>query len=276
VVAVEGADREAFLQGQLTQDVRGLAPGDSRLAAGLTPKGKVLFFGPLLAAGERLLLVLPRDAVPGVQAHLTKYAVFQKATVRDASADYALVELYGAGAAPALPEGAWRLPAWGELAGQLLVPAAAREEIEAALAAAGSAPVGDEEAEALRIEAGRPRLGADATDANLPDEVGLEEAISRTKGCYVGQEVVARRKTYGKPTRRLVGLRFEPAVLPPGTELSSPDRPDRVLARVTSAAVSPRLGPIGLAVASVDAPDGARLASGAQQAIVAPLPFAPP
>ena len=279
VVAVEGPDREAFLQGQLTQDVRGLAPGAARLAAGLTPKGKVLFFATLVAEPERLILVLPLTAVPTVVAHLSRYAAFQKTTVRDASEGRLLAELYGAAAASVpTPDGGTRLPPWGEIAGGILAPDAAREALEAALAAAGSVPVSEATAEALRIEAGRPRLGADATDAHLPDEVGLEAAISRTKGCYVGQEVVARRKTYGKPTRRLVGFRFEDGLLPPGTPLASPDRLDRELSRVTSAAVSARLGPIGLGVASFEAADGATLVSPAEparRAIVTGLPFPP-
>jgi len=279
VLAVEGPDREAFLQGQLTQDVRGLAPGAARLAAGLTPKGKVLFFATLLAEPERLLLVLPLGAVPAVVAHLSRYAAFQKTTVRDASEGRLLAELYGADTASVpLPHGGARLPPWGELAGAILAPDSARETLEAALAAVGSVPLSEATAEALRIEAGRPRLGFDATDAHLPDEVGLEAAISRTKGCYVGQEIVARRKTYGKPTRRLVGFRFEDGLLEPGTSLASPDRLDRELSRVTSAAVSARFGPIGLGVASFEAAEGATLVSAAEparRALVTGLPFQP-
>jgi folate-binding protein YgfZ len=254
--------------------VRGLAPGDSRLAAGLTPKGKVLYVGRLVGEPDRFLLLLPRDAAIAVHAHLSKYAAFQKVSVRDVSDAFLLAALY-APADVAAPAGAVRLAGWGELSSEILAPAAVRPALEASLAAAGSAPIADEHAEALRIEAGRPRLGADATDANLPDEVGLEEAISRTKGCYVGQEIVARRKTYGKPTRRLVGLRFERDLLPPGTDLAAADRADRVLGRVTSAAISPRLGPIGLGIVLHEAPDGARLiaAGGAGSATLAPLPF---
>lgn len=276
MIAVEGPDREAFLQGQLTQDVRGLASGESRLAAGLTAKGKVLYFGRLVGAGDRVLLLLPRDAVPAVLAHLARFAAFQKATVRDASDGHAIVRLYGPDPGIATPEGGWRLPAWGELAGEILAPESARPALEAALRTGGSEPISEEAAEALRIEAGRPRLGADATEANLPDEVGLEDAISRTKGCYVGQEVVARRKTYGKPTRRLVGVRFEGRLLEPGTELAPPERPDRALARVTSSAASDRLGPIGLAIASYEAADGERLVAATHDgsAVVVPLPFA--
>ena len=265
--------------------MRGLSPGGARLAAGLTPKGKVLYFGWLLGSADRFLLVLPRNAAAFVLTHLARYAAFQKVTVRDVSEDYVLASLYSPADA-ALPEGALRLPGWGELAGRILAPARERRALEAALVAAGSVALAEEEAEARRVEAGRPRLGADATEANLPDEVGLEEAISRNKGCYVGQEVVARRKTYGKPTRRLVGLRFEGTPLPPGTPLADPARPDRELGRVTSAALSRRLGPIGLGIASYEAPDGARLVAAADGAasagaeapscgaVVTPLPFA--
>jgi folate-binding protein YgfZ len=286
VVAIEGPDRESFLQGQLTQDVRGLAPGASRLAAGLTSKGKVLYFGRLLAEPERFLILLPRDAVEAVRTHLAKYAAFQKVTVRDASEGRLLAALYGPGsAAITAPPGDTRLPAWGELAGEILGSEAGRGALEAALAAAGSIPISDDVAEALRIEAGRPRLGFDATEANLPDEVGLEDALSRTKGCYVGQEIVARRKTYGKPTRRLAGLRFEGAPMPTGTALALPERPDRELARVTSVATSERFGPIGLGIVSYEAADGARLAAAEDSArlaaatdgataLVVPLPFA--
>lgn len=254
--------------------MRGLAPGESRLAAGLTPKGKVFYFGRLVAEPDRFLLVLPRDSVAAVQAHLARYASFQRVSVRDVSDAFLLADLYTP-AEVAAPAGAVRLTGWGELSGEILAPAAEGPALEAALVAAGSTPIPDEQAEALRIEAGRPRLGADATDANLPDEVGLEEAISRTKGCYVGQEIVARRKTYGKPTRRLVGVRFERDLLPPGTELAAAERPDRVLGRVTSAAVSPRLGPIGLGIFLHEAPDGARLiaADGTGSATLVPLPF---
>jgi len=178
VVAIEGADRESFLQGQLTQDVRGLAPGASRLAAGLTSKGKVLYFGRLLAEPERFLILLSREAVDTVKARLAKYDVFQRVTVRDASEGRVRAALYGPGAAAvAAPAGTARLPAWGELAGELLASEAHRGALESALASAGSVPISQKVAEALRIEAGRPRLGADATEANLPDEVGLEEAI---------------------------------------------------------------------------------------------------
>ena len=254
-VAVEGPDREAFLQGQLTQDVRGLGPGQSRPAAALTAKGKILYFGVLVAEPDRFLLLLPADAAPAAAAHLAKYAAFQKVSVRDATADYARIALYGprSNAVP-VPPGAVRLePEW-ENAGEILAPGHARLEILAGLAAAGSVEVADDTAEVLRIEAGRPRLHRDATEANVIAEIGLDPAVSAAKGCYVGQEIVARMRTYGsgRAPRRLAGFRFADRPVPAGTVFSDPEKPSRELARITSSAVSPRFGAIGLGLVSRD------------------------
>jgi folate-binding protein YgfZ len=275
-IAVEGPDREAFLQGQLTQDVRGLAPGQSRLAAGLTAKGKILYFGRLVSEADRFLLLLPADAVAPAAAHLAKYAAFQKVTVRDATADVVRIALYGPRAAAlAPPPLAVRLPAEWELAGELLAPASAAAELVAWLEASGSVPLSADSAEALRIEAGRPRLGRDADDTHLADEAGLSAAIAANKGCYVGQEIVARMRTYGRANRRLAGFRFPAGLLAPATAFADPEKPSLELARVTSSTVSPRLGPIGLGYAFRGLPDGASLpAGGPASAIVAGLPFA--
>jgi folate-binding protein YgfZ len=278
VVAVEGADRESFLQGQLTQDVLGLAPGESRPAAGLTPKGKLLFFGRLVAEPERLLLLLPADAVAGALAHLAKFAAFQKASIRDATADYDRVALYGPGAADfARGVEGIGLPPEGEFAGEILAPASSGPALDRRLAQAGSTEVSPETAEILRIEAGRPRLGRDADETNLPDEVRLEGAISTTKGCYVGQEVVARLRTYGRVNRRLVGFRFPQEPVAAGSVFASPDKPGLELARVTSTALSPRFGAIGLGFAFRDVPEGETLRSleaAGRTAVVSALPFA--
>ena len=99
VLAIEGPDREAFLQGQLTQDTRGLSAGQSRPMAGLTPKGKLLYFGRLVAQAERLLLLVPSSARAAVAEHLRKYAVFQKVSVTDRSEELLLLGLYGPDAA---------------------------------------------------------------------------------------------------------------------------------------------------------------------------------
>lgn len=278
ILAVEGPDREAFLQGQLTQDTRGLAPGQSRPMAGLSPKGKLLYFGRLAAQADRLLLLVPPTARAAVAEHLRKYAVFQKVSVTDRSGEFVLLGLY----APAVegvsvPEASIALPADGEFAAGFLAPASERVALSAALAAAGSVAVSDASAEILRVEAGRPRFGTDADDTNLPDELGLQSAISTTKGCYVGQEIVARLRTYGRVNRRLVGFRFPEEPVAPGTVFSDPGKESLELGRVTSAAVSPRFGAIGLGFAFRDVAEGGVLrlaAESARCAVVASLPFA--
>jgi folate-binding protein YgfZ len=198
--------------------------------------------------------------------------------VTDRSEQLLLVGLYGPGAgAVAGPEGSVALPADGEFAAGLLVPAGGRAPVEDSLARAGSIPVSTETAEILRVEAGRPRFGLESDPNSLPDELGLQAAISTTKGCYVGQEIVARLRTYGRVNRRLVGFRFPEEAVPPGTVFSDPAKESLELGRVTSAVVSPRFGPVGLGLAFRDVAEGdaLRLADApARCAVVAPLPFA--
>lgn len=276
-ISVAGPDRAAFLQGQLTQDVRNLTPGESRSAAGLTPKGKLLFFGPLVAEAERMLILVERGAAEAVLGHLSRYGAFQKVQVSDASAELGVLHLYGPKTGDLeTPAGVLRLPARGEFAGELLVPTAVVGELETQLEVAGSVLVGDTTAEVLRVEAGRPRWGQDADGSNLPDEVGLQDSVSPDKGCYVGQEVVARLRTYGRVNRRLVGFRFPAGALPAGTVFPDPAKPSLELGRVTSSVLSPNLGPIGLGFAFRDVPEGGTLATAgeARTAVVAPLPFA--
>jgi tRNA-modifying protein YgfZ len=276
VLAVSGADREAFLQGQLTQNARGLRDGEARRMAGLTAKGKLLYFGWLVGEKDRALLLLPASASPSARAHLDRFAAFQKVAVEDATARFGAWGLYGADPALLpLPPGVVVLPAEAEMSGGLLARAGDDPLVTAALAEAGSRELGEAEAEVLRIEAGRARFGVDADGSNLPDEVGLRDAISTDKGCYVGQEIVARLRTYGRVSRRLVGLRFADRLLDPGTVFPDPGQPDHPLGRVTSAAASPRFGPIGLGFAARSVDEGATLvAPGGGSAVVTRLPFA--
>jgi hypothetical protein len=124
VLAVEGPDRAAFLQGQLTQEVLDLRSGMSRLAAGLTSQGKLLYFGRLVALDDALLLVVESLSAESARAHLARYAAFQKVTVRDATPEWTVVSLYGPeGARVEPPPDARRLPPWGELSSEMLAPA---------------------------------------------------------------------------------------------------------------------------------------------------------
>ncbi|MEO8347554.1 MAG: hypothetical protein ABI610_01480 [Acidobacteriota bacterium] len=277
ILDVTGEDRITFLQGQLTQDVHGLAPGECRAAAGLTAKGKLLFVTRVVGLDDRLRLVVPDNLRQLVLDHLRKYAVFTKVSVEDRSADFVRIGLYGPeGARLALPDGVTRLPAEGEFSVDLLVPAGRSAEIEALLHAVGSAEVSEETAEILRVEAGRPRFGVDMDGSNLPDEVGMPDAISASKGCYVGQEVVARLRTYGRVNRRLVGFRFPDGAVSPGTTLhrdGEDEESSRTPAgRVTSAVLSPAFGPIGLGYAFRDVPIGETLAPRVSEGCLYPRP----
>jgi folate-binding protein YgfZ len=179
-----------------------------------------------------------------------------------------------------LPTGTLELPGEGEFDVELLAPESERRALTARLERSGSRPLSESEAEALRIRAGRPRFGQDMDDANLPDEVGIEAAISRTKGCYVGQEIVARLATYGRVNRRLVGFRFPQGAIPSGTALSHPDPAASAKiawGRVTSSVAESAIGPIGLGFAFRDVPVGGRLREDGpphREALVAALPFA--
>jgi folate-binding protein YgfZ len=141
----------------------------------------------------------------------------------------------------------------------ILCDAADRETVREALLEGGALPVSEAAAEVLRVEHGRPRYGVDLDDTVIPQEAGLNErAVSFTKGCYVGQETVARLFYRGKPNRHLRGLRLS-APAEPGAELRLGER---VVGRLTSAVLSPANGPIGLALVRREAEPGATLTLG--------------
>jgi folate-binding protein YgfZ len=252
VLEVSGPDRVAFLQGQITQDAQGLAPDAVRPMAGLSPKGKLIYVGRMRNAAEAIELLLPAMLQSAVLAHLAKYAVFQKVAVTDRSGERLALALYGPGAAAAAASlDGDILPGEGEIASEVLLPAASRDALAEVLARAGSVALSPESAEALRLEAGRPRWGQDFDGENFVDEVGLSSAVSATKGCYVGQEIVARTRTYGRVNRRLVSFAFPEGPIAPRTVLTRPgEAPGKIeIGRVTSSVVSPRRGPIGLGFA---------------------------
>jgi folate-binding protein YgfZ len=144
--------------------------------------------------------------------------------------------------------------------------------VSEALLAAGAQHVSEAAAEIVRVEHGRPRYGVDLDETVIPQEAGLNErAVSFTKGCYVGQETVARLHYKGKPNRRLRGLRLS-SPAPPGAELRLGER---VVGRLTSTVISPTLGPIGLALIRREAEPGTTVTVGERgvSAEVGELPF---
>ncbi|MGC9222263.1 MAG: YgfZ/GcvT domain-containing protein [Solirubrobacteraceae bacterium] len=290
-LALSGPDAREFLHGQLTQDIRGLEPGHGTYAAFLTAKGKMLGDLRVLNADGELLLDTERSALQALFNMIRSYKLGYDVQLDKRTLQSGLVSLIGpqaddllrsAGAtAPgpvehdhlALQLGGFDLRAIRtDLGLDLLCAADDTVPLTDLLTQAGAVLISEPTAECLRIETGRPRYGVDLDDTVIPQEAGLNDrAVSFAKGCYVGQETVARLFYKGKPNRELRGLRSENA-LTPGSELSLADS-GRSVGVVTSATVSPRLGPLALALVRREAPPGTTVDAAGQQALVVALPF---
>jgi folate-binding protein YgfZ len=295
VVRVTGPDRVSFLQGMLTQDVEGLPAGSVADAALLTAKGAMVADARVVKRSDDLLLLTEPGFGPAVRGALEKYLISEDAELADATALFGQLSLVGpeaeafaarvlglgppAGAAlrpfdAAAGTTAWAVPQGQLLPGvDLLVPVEALGPVFDRLLDAGATPVGFAALEVLRVERGTPRFGMDMDEKTIPLEANLERALHYQKGCYIGQEVIARATFRGHMNRHLVGLRFAGALPSHRTELLVGER--RV-GWVTSAVESPRLGAIGLGYAHRDVEQPGTeltLAGGAGKATVEPLPF---
>jgi len=288
-LALTGPDAKAFLQGQVTNDVEALEPGRGCYAALLTHKGKMLGDMRVLDAGDELLLGCERAALQELFNMIRRYKLGRDVEVHKRTLEMGELSLIGpearriAGAAgPGSPGPHEHDNVRGEIGGHpvLLVAtdvgldvfcdAERTEGVRGALLAAGAMEVGEAAAEVLRVERGRPRYGLDLDDSVIPQEAGLNErAVSFTKGCYVGQETVARLHYRGKPNRHLRGLRLSAPV-----EAGTPLRlGEKEVGRVASTALSPGRGPIALALVRREASPGDTLAAGDATAEVVDLPF---
>src|SRR4051812_32071974 len=287
-LALTGGERKAFLHGQVTNDVEALEPGAGCYAAFLTHKGRMLGDLRVLDTGAELWLDTERVALQELFNMIRRYKLGLDVELHKRTVERGLLSLIGPDArrvagAQGLPAvehacarsqlgGAGVVLALTDLGVDVICAAEDADRVRSALEAAGAVAVSEAAAEVLRIESGRPRYGVDLDDTVIPEEAGLNErAVSFTKGCYVGQETVARLHYRGKPNRHLRGLRLsEPA--PRGAELRLGDR---VVGRLGSVVVSPRLGPIALAIIRREAAPGDRLAveGSAASAQVVELPF---
>jgi folate-binding protein YgfZ len=287
-LALTGRDAKSFLQGQVTNDVEALAPGGGCYAAFLTPKGKMLGDLRILDAGEELLLDTERATLQQLFNMIRRFSIGFQVELHKRTLESGLLSLIGpesdalAGAS-ALPA-AEHAHASVEIAGiparairtdvgvDLLCKAEHTDSVRCALEDAGAVPVSEAAVECLRVERGRPRYGPELDDSVIPQEAGLNErAVSFTKGCYVGQETVARLYYRGKPNRHLRGLRLEgPAVS--GDEVSFGGR---VVGRLGTVVESPQLGWIALALIRREAAPGSAVSigAGALGATVVELPF---
>jgi tRNA-modifying protein YgfZ len=288
-LALTGPEAKDFMQGQVTNDVEGLEPGSGCYAAFLTHKGKMLGDLRILDAGGELLLDCERVALQDLFTMIRRYKLGRDVELHKRTLESGLLSLIGPDArrvagATDLPEAehahragriggaAVRLIAT-DLGVDVLCEAPDTEPVAAALIAAGAVPAAEDAAEVRRVETGRPRYGIDLGDTVIPQEAGLNErAVSFEKGCYVGQETVARLHFRGKPNRHLRGLRLSgPAASGDALRLG-----EREVGRLGSVVASPRYGPIALALVRREAQPGDTVAvgDGDVRAEVVDLPFA--
>jgi tRNA-modifying protein YgfZ len=284
---VSGGEAAEYLQGQLTNDVEALSPGDGQYAALLDRKGHMQAdMRVLRTSTEEIWIDTEPEALAAAQRHLGMYKIGRDVAIADLTGERAILSLIGPrsveiAATAALPEYASETVsvagvdclAVGTAAGiDLIAKSGEATRLREALIGAGAIEVGAEAAEIVRIEAGAPRFGAEMSAETMPAEAGIvERAVSFTKGCYIGQEPVARLHYKGRPNRHLRGL-----------ELSSPAAPgaslhlgEKEVGRIGSACVSPARGPIALAIVRREAELGAELVVGEDgvTAHVVDLPF---
>lgn len=296
-IEVCGADRAAFLHGMCTNDVKSLAPGGGREAFFTNVQGKTIGHAYLFAAEDAIWI----DTTPGQAATLMpaldRYIIREKVELKDRTAERGELLVAGPNAAGLLERLSGRRPpserlahaalALGDkfvslrrvdfVAGDCFFVAGDATDVHAVaemLASNGAERLGDATLDAARIAQGTPLYGRDISPDNLPQELARDSlAISFTKGCYIGQETVARIDALGHVNRYLVGVRFEgERVPPPGTPLFAADKQ---AGEVTSAAFSPRLkAPLALAfVRRGQHLPGAKLRSDIAAAEVVALPL---
>jgi len=304
-MSLHGEGRAETLTGLVTNDVAALAAGYGQYAAALTPRGKIIADVRILARDDDLLVDVPARAAPGWLAMVRKY-VNPRATryvdETDALGDIGVFgerarEIVGAvtgidaevlaslvpyahtkASCDDLELTVARAPDIAVEGYELFVPAEGLVRVWRRATQLGATPAGLDAWEIARIEAGRPEWGIDIDESTIPQEANLDDlhAISYTKGCYTGQETVARVHFRGHVNRHLRGLSHPGfAALPRGAQLL--DSQDKVVGDVRSSSVSPRLGGIALAMVRREVTPGSALRAqwddGQAAVTVLSLPF---
>ena len=274
VIRIAGRDRLSWLHSLTTQDLEHLQPGTSAQALVLSPQGHIEHHLTLADDGTALWAHVEPGTAASLLAFLQSMRFLLRVEPTEVTGDFAVLTLMGPARPAAAPEGAVISMA-DSFGMDIVVPRDRLLEISTALEHDGAAVAGLDTYEALRIAAHRPRLGLDTDHRTLPHEVGwIETAVHLTKGCYRGQETVARVHNLGHPPRRLVFLHLD------GSEDRLPGHGDPVTSDGTavgftgSAARHFELGPIGLALIKRTVPVDAALRAGgvpaAQEVVVSP------
>jgi folate-binding protein YgfZ len=269
LLACRGPDAISYVHDQLTNDIEALDPGQGCYAALLNRKGQMQAdLRVLRLADDELLLDCEAVGREALGVHLGTYRVGREVEFENLAESHAVISVIGPaaeallGIGPLAPEHAHREAAIGgitvravatDVGIDLICASADVGAVTSALAEAGVERVEPEAAEIVRVESGRPRLGHELTTTTIPEEAGLNErAVSFTKGCYIGQETVARLHYRGKPNRHLRGLRLaEPVAAGAPVRLG-----DREIGQIGTVVLSPAHGPIALAILRREAEPG--------------------
>ncbi len=268
LIQITGADRKTWFRGQCTNEVIALPTGAGNHTCIVNRLGRLVTDAVLSVTEDALWLEMNADRVAPAIEHLEKYHITEKVEVKDRTKDFGLLGLHGPAVGKVLasvggqdvPEATeyrfaekqvagvtvrvQRCDHTGEPGYTIVVPSMVHAAAFGMLAQFGMVhgvrPCGFEALRSLRVEAGRPVFGPDATDQHLPLECGLDHTVSYTKGCYLGQEVIARVSTLGEASRSLVGLRLQgeatPAVGSPVT------RDGAEVGRLGTAVLAPTVG----------------------------------
>lgn len=258
-VEFTGLDRVQFLNGMLSNDVRNLGATGGCHTSVLTVHGKMVASAVILSFEDRVLLIANADRVQAVAEHLDRFLIADEVEIRNCSDELGLLGLCGPNTLAFLERMGWPAPdtLWShvkadedgeivrwKLTGQpswvILAGRAHMRRMWDSLASAGATPVGFDALNAMRIEAGIPWYGAEATEEPFPLETGFDDTISATKGCYLGQETITRILHRGHVNRKLYGLVVEGNTVPPaGSEVL---KDGKAIGWITSAVRSPRMG----------------------------------
>jgi tRNA-modifying protein YgfZ len=286
-IRFSGPKAAELLTGMVTNDVSALVAGEGQYAAALTPKGKIVADLRIFALEDEILVDTSAAAAPGWKDMVRKYINPRLAPYHDVTSELSDFGVFGKSARAILSRvlkiddrDLAALPPYGSVARpfgdakaiiarvpemdvdgfEVFIPNETAASLKAVLLSAGVAAGSNETWEIARIESGRPQWGSDMDDSTLPQEANLDElgAISYTKGCYIGQETVARVHFRGHVNRTLRRLRFvtRPAPLK-GAELV--DETGKVMGDIRSVALSPRYGGVALAMVRREVQPGTTL-----------------
>ena len=312
-LVLTGADRRSYLQGLLSNDIAALQAGSGCYATYLTAQGRMIADMRVFETGDSLLVDLDGSLAEGVSNRWSQFIFSEDVQIRNESASTSQVGVFGPQAGPmlarilsnaarngqqleetlrAMPLNAIRREAFreqavlvlrsddiGVMGFEVILPSLLKDDLVTSLRSAGAIDAGGDAVEICRVEGGRPLFHVDMDEDTIPLEAGIEDrAISLTKGCYVGQEVIIRvlHRGHGRVARKLVGITFAPGS-------SVPSRGDRIFAAdrdvgsITSAVESPALGaPISLGYVHRDFQQpGTSVRIGERNGTVTALPFVP-